>query len=703
MDTFISQLKSKSVTFLYSLFAIFLIGTTASVKSSPQNDGESESSAIEKTSEQDNETNIIIVTVERNPSKKTSQAVSISHLTELELERLDALHPANLLNRLPNVFVQQGSGQEHLTAIRSPVFTGGAGAGSFLYLQDGIPLRSAGFANVNGLLDAQVGLAKQIEVVRGPGDVTYGSNAIHGIFNVLTADPLKIHDNSVNLFLSEFDRYDFSWQAGKANTDSGIIAGLQVFQDGGYRDESEVAQVKGQFGYGYSTPEYDMRLRLSLHHLEQETAGFVIGDNALENELLRRTNPNPEAFRDLEHALISAEFDIHNFGAWQAIITPYARWAEMSFLMHFLPSKALEENNHSSIGFLSQFRRSLNERLELLVGLDWEYSDGSLTETQSIPDVFSFTQGLHYDYRVTSNEVAPFARLRWQPAQDWQLQAGVRINHSRYRYDNKTDSDIIGRFLRPADRVDDFTTVTSKLAAIYKATQADFLFASLARGARAPQTTDLYRLQRNQTVGEADGETLDSLEVGWRHIKNNYQFEVTAYTMYKRNFFFRDADGFNVTNGKTSHRGIEIATAIDVHDALNWQTSVSYGLHQYDFDREVMRDSEVIVAGNDIDTAPRWLLNSRLLWDINSNLQTELELVHVDDYYTDAANSNFYQGHTISNLRLNWEPKPELKFFLTVRNITDKRYATRADFAFGNERYFPGEERNLTVGVKYKY
>ena len=51
-----------------------------------------------------------------------------------------------MLNRAPGVHIHRGSGQEHLTAIRSPVLVGGAGAGSFLYLEDGIPMRAAGFA-----------------------------------------------------------------------------------------------------------------------------------------------------------------------------------------------------------------------------------------------------------------------------------------------------------------------------------------------------------------------------------------------------------------------------------------------------------------------------------------------------------------------------------------------------------------------------
>ena len=34
-----------------------------------------------------------------------------------------------------------------------------------------------------------------------------------------------------------------------------------------------------------------------------------------------------------------------------------------------------------------------------------------------------------------------------------------------------------------------------------------------------------------------------------------------------------------------------------------------------------------------------------------------------------------------------------------VMNLTDRRYAERADFAFGNARYFPGRERALFVSA----
>jgi len=100
------------------------------------------------------------------------------------LDNIALVHPAEALNRVAGVNIHRGSGQEHLTAIRSPVLTGGAGAGSFLYLEDGVPLRAAGFANVNGLFEAGTEFADKLEVFKGPGPALYGSNAVHGLINV---------------------------------------------------------------------------------------------------------------------------------------------------------------------------------------------------------------------------------------------------------------------------------------------------------------------------------------------------------------------------------------------------------------------------------------------------------------------------------------------------------------------------------------
>ncbi|NWG91111.1 MAG: Plug domain-containing protein, partial [Parvularculaceae bacterium] len=106
----------------------------------------------------------IIVSAERRDSAKTEAPMSVSIIQGDEILRINADHPAEALNRSAGVLIHRGNGQEHLTAIRSPVLTSGAGAGSFLYLEDNVPLRAAGFANVNGLFEAHTEIAGRIEV-----------------------------------------------------------------------------------------------------------------------------------------------------------------------------------------------------------------------------------------------------------------------------------------------------------------------------------------------------------------------------------------------------------------------------------------------------------------------------------------------------------------------------------------------------------
>ncbi len=55
------------------------------------------------------------------------------------------------------------------------------------------------------------------------------------------------------------------------------------------------------------------------------------------------------------------------------------------------------------------------------------------------------------------------------------------------------------------------------------------------------------------------------------------------------------------------------------------------------------------------------------------------------------------------NLELKAQPSPKDDFDLVLRlnNVTDRYIADRADFAFGNYRYFPGRGRELFAEFRY--
>lgn len=636
-------------------------------------------------------------------------AVDIIEAEELALIAPD--HPAEILTRAPGALIHRGNGQEHLTAIRSPVLTGDAGAGSFLFLQDGIALRAAGFANVNALFEAHWEAAEAVEVLRGPSGVVYGANALHGAVYVDTLGPGA--GSSLSLSADSQDRLKAAaiWDAERL----GALAAFSVLHEDGFRAESGLDQQKLTAVFEARAGGWDVETILSAQNLNQETAGFVEGPSAYRDPALRLGNPNPEAYRDARSARLLSRWSRDGTG-WLGTLTPYARWTDMEFLQHFLPSKAVEENGHWSAGLQSGLELEPArlwggpEGLLLLTGADLEWTEGYLTQVQSIPTVFSYVQGVQYDYAVSSLEAAAFAEADWRLTDDWRLIAGARLTALAYDYDNRTADGVFGRFLRRPDRTDDFDALTYHAALSRRLGGGDhFAYAKSARGVRAPQAAELYRLQINQDPSRIQPETIDSLELGFKGaldlggVGRPMRYDLTLFHMDKSHVNFRDADGFNVSDGETRHQGVEMQLDWRPSDAWRLTANASWADHTYRFDRPVLsipQATEAISAGDKVDTAPEWIGSAQIGWRPSDALELQADWVFVSDYFMDAANTQTYPGHDLLNLTAVWRTPNGVSVTARLRNALDERYAERADFAFGDERYFTGEDRTLSLTLK---
>ena len=651
-------------------------------------------------------------------------AESVDVLSQETIENIALVHPAEALNGVAGVNIHRGSGQEHLTAIRSPVLTGGAGAGSFLYLQDGVPLRAAGFGNVNGLFEGGIELASKIEVLKGPGPAFYGSNAVHGLINIesrsvggtkysrqLGSDDVQSHSIDRRHSFRVLGSNDglISSQL-SAKIGDNLRASLSLVHDNGFRDDSGFDQQKLEIKYEGQLGGWDVDWLTAVQNLNQETAGFLqdIDDGPQGQELLsdpetRFSNPNPEAFRDNHTYRTQANFS-RDIGGKTLKLTPYARHVDLEFLRHFVPGQALEENAHTSVGLQSAlYDDGWN------IGVDVEYTKGSLFEFQDNATVFSFTQGLHYDYEVESFVGAVYAQKDFWLSEDTVLDIGARAEYTRYDYDNQTTTGQSGRFIRLADRTDDFFVLTPKLSLRHTLNDNLNIYARAARGARAPQTVDLYSVQLQQTGGEAQTETLDSVEAGVKYEDHLYTFEASAFAQWKDNFFFRNSDGFSVANGETQHIGVEASFSADITDWLSLSGDGTLARHTYDFeDINFNFDGSVdtantITDGDRIDTAPDTLAHMRVTVRPIEQFSTELEWRHVGSYFTDPGNTQSYDGHDIFVLRSAFEVSDKLRVFGRVDNLFDTIFADRADFAFGNQRFFPGRPRTLFFGLSSEF
>lgn len=113
-----------------------------------------------------------IVTVATRAEADLAQVIgSVSVVDDKALKLVSHAHVQQALSRVAGVNLHRGNGQEYLPAVRSPVLTGAGGCGGFLMQEDGIPVRAAGFCNINELFEANTEMAQRIEVLRGTGTV----------------------------------------------------------------------------------------------------------------------------------------------------------------------------------------------------------------------------------------------------------------------------------------------------------------------------------------------------------------------------------------------------------------------------------------------------------------------------------------------------------------------------------------------------
>jgi len=665
----------------------------------------------------------VIITTTRADSLRIDNAGNIATIDPSETVNL---FPVEMLNRAPGVHIHRGSGQEHLTAIRSPVLVGGAGAGSFLYLEDGIAMRAPGFANVNGLMDAMPQADGSVEIVRGPGSALYGSNAVHGLVNFISA-PLDESGASADLAYGSYGRHAVSLKS--AQDHGQFMTRLTLDMNGeteGYRAAQHFGQQKARLEAAWQDGATGYRFSLAHMNLNQETAGYAgtgdCGDGSVEAykvESCAKSNGNDEAYRDAQSTRLYVRMTTDLDNGATLTLTPYVRSNEMEFLLHFLSTAdPLEQNSHDSYGLQAAYARNAGW-VSYVAGLDVELTEGALKETQTNgPDqYFNYLPGTHYDFEVEAQVIAPYLHAVWSLSDATDITTGLRWEMTDYDYTNNLETGRQGKLYRPESQSNDFSDVSPKLGVVHRLADNRRVFVNWARAARAPQVTDLYRLRDDDKAGplEAplpssfDSETLDSLEIGYRAVYPGMSYEVTAFIMQKENYHFRDGDDRYETNSQTDHMGVELS--LDWMLTRDWSiaTQLTYAQHEYAFDREVgqvqfgSNPLETITDGNMVDGAPETLANTRLRYKYNERTYLNFDWEHVGSYFMDASNSAEYDGHNIFAVTADYVLSGQSRLSLRIDNLFDEAYAKRADKWFGKDRYFPGEGRRFMARLSHDF
>ena len=633
------------------------------------------------------------------------------------LSLISETHPAQIFSAVPGAMISDNGGQESLMALRSPLFTGVGACGAFLLLEDGIPIQPAGFCNDNALFWLDTEQASAVEVIRGPGSVLYGGNALHGIVNVFTQAPGNEPADALGLELGSDDYGRVRASLGAWNGSDGYRLSANAAHDGGFRLDSGYDQQKLVLRFDHDDDDVSRETLFAATNLDQKTAGYIYGQDAYQDAVLRDSNPTPGAFRDTQSWLLAQRWRLFLSQERELDMSPYVRRNAMSFTEHYIPGRPIQDDALNSLGMLMALRTRLAADTGVIYGLDLEYAHGWLTEFQPDPLTTSSPQqdairqqGLHYDYTADSRTVASYVDVtqQWNPV--WQFSGGLRLERVEYSYvnflpagDTKADGTPCGfggcLFDRPRDRSDGFVNFLPKLGVSWLASPEQALYANVSRGARAPPAQELYELQSQQQAADLHSETLNNFEFGWRARTDSFTWNADAYYMLKEHFIFRDSNGFNVSDGRTRHRGAEFSASYAFNPRWSLLLTGSYAVHSYAFSATVSQGG-TIVYGDDVKYAPRTLGSAGLRWQPDEATRVELQYLHVGGYWLDESNQHRYGGHDLVNLYAQRKLGRGYSLSLRLLNLAGTAYAERADYSLGHYRYFPGDGREVFLGVE---
>jgi vitamin B12 transporter len=220
--------------------------------------------------------NEIVVTSSRVPQPKKELTSNVTIITKEEINESSASDLSELLAEKNLGHIQKYPGTLTSVGIRGfrTETHGNDLMGKVLVLLDG---RRAGTGNLAKIMTANV---ERIEIIRGPAAVQYGSAAIGGVINVITAKGSGAPSASIEQKIGSNDfsmteamvqgksgRFDYSGSISKSDSGSYKTAKGETYQNTGYED-----QKLASLNVGYEIAD-GHRIGMIVHSFDVDKAG----------------------------------------------------------------------------------------------------------------------------------------------------------------------------------------------------------------------------------------------------------------------------------------------------------------------------------------------------------------------------------------------------------------------------------------------
>lgn len=584
----------------------------------------------------------IIVTASsaKQAPENTGRAITLIQNHQVELAQPSTV--ADLLARTPGVTVSNTGPIGGFSAVRIR----GAEGEQTLTLIDGIrvndPSSPGGGFDFGNLL---IGNIDRVEVLRGPNSVPWGSQAIGGVVNIITARPGSANNRALRAEYGSNNRTNLVGQYG--------ISGERISASlggGFFRDDGITAAANGSEADGYKQYATNGRIEVKLSDaVSIDLRGFYSHSRA---EL--------DGFPPPLYSLS----DTPEYSTGQQVIGYAGIHADIGHLKNriALTVNDINRDNFAASGaaapdFLSRGR---TERFEYQG--DWQLS-------QPVRAVF----GIEHERSRFTDGFAP-AKTRHSGAY---VQAII----------DPLDTITITLGARVDDHKSFGTKATFSANAAWRPTSQTVIRAAYGEGFKAPTLYQLFSFYGDPGL---QPEVAKSYELGVEQglLNGQLRFGATAFQRRTQNMIDFDLFLYRYNNIIRS-RAEGIETFIELHpsDGLSFRANYTY------VDSEKREDGGANFVRH--LRRPVHSLNANIDWQASGKLKLGADLRLASDSLDGFGGSVRMDGYALAGIRAAYDVSDALQLYGRVENAGDTDYQTVAGYkAYG---------RNAHIGLRAKF
>jgi len=674
--------------------------------------------ALKKNS---NDLQEVVVSANRTVQKRTEAPVAIATINKQTIEDTRAQRLDFLLNKVSGVFMVNLGNEQHEMSIRQPMTT----KSLFLYLEDGIPIRTTGVYNHNALLEMNLPAAKSIEVIKGPSSALYGSEAIGGAVNIITQGAPAFTSGQVSVQMNDKRYRRADLQAGTSFGKWGVIV------SGYYADKRNGPIEYSDFHKKAITMRSDYRPTdkttwtntFALVDYYSDMSGSIDSIKfARKDYTSLQTFTYRKVYALRYKSMLNHQWNDHSSTNVALLYRDNAVGQNPAYSIASTanPTKfkgQINDNSFSTYALFVTHTQKINWlQSKLVAGASVDYSPQDYyAKFISVNKDLVSGKYVSYDapavdsflskYKTGIVNLASYINYELSPAKNLKLVLALRYDAFQYYFINNVPA---STSVSTASTVSRFGRFTPKIGLTYNFRNIGF-YANYSQGYVPPQLTELYSSAK--VAPYLLPQTFSNYEIGgWAALQRNKLYiDWSVYRMDGTNEIISvkqpDNSYTNENAGSTKHTGVEYGITYKPAKDLSIRFSGTNAKHK--FINNVVKGIDY--SGKEMSGAPRFTANAEITYKPSfvKGFRISAEWQHQGKYFMDDLDQYRYDGFDILNFRMGYQWKG-LEIWLNALNATNLYYSVFSSknatgSGSSSYAYSLGDPREITLGIGYRF